>query len=114
MTVGVKILLAICLPLFFVGCNDSKDIKNVDGRRLEINYIKTKGVTEFYFESTSPNASRATPLYEYIKISLLNDIVWGAGTGDFMAGSEPWTLSFKGLFVDKNNMKLNVTYLQEG
>jgi len=69
--------------------------------------------SEMCFESVSPNAFKATPLYEYLKISWLNDSIWGSGTGDFMAGSEPWALSFSGKF-EGNNMKLNVKYRQEG
>ena len=76
-------------------------------------YSKTDCPNELYFESTSPDASRATPLYEYIKISYLNNMVWGTGSGDYMAGSQPWTLFFRGV-LSENNMTLNVTYRQIG
>ncbi len=69
---------------------------------------------QFYFASTSPNAMKATPLYEYLNITIIDDSVWGIGAGDFMAGSQPWVLSFKGKLTKEKNMKLSVTYNQEG
>lgn len=69
---------------------------------------------QFCFESTSPNAMKATPLYEYLEITCIDDTVWGVGAGDFMAGSQPWTLSFNGKLTEEQNMELSVTYYQEG
>jgi len=68
---------------------------------------------QFCFESTSPNAMKATPLYEYLKITCIDDSVWGVGAGDFTQGSQPWTLSFSGKLTKEKNMKLSVTYNQE-
>lgn len=69
---------------------------------------------QFCFESTSPNAMKATPLYEYLEITCIDDTIWGVGAGDFMADSQPWTLSFNGKLTEEKNMELSVTYNQEG
>ena len=86
---------------------------NINGHTKTKIYNKTECPNELYFESTSPNANKATPLYEYLKISYLNEMVWGEGAGDFMMGSQPWKLFFRGV-ITENNMKLKVTYLQSG
>ena len=83
---------------------------DVPGRPGSGIYHKTECPDEMYFESVSPNASRKTPLYEYLSLSYLDSLVWGAGAGDFMEGSEPWTLLFDGVFTDKSTLKLRIYY----
>lgn len=92
------------------------DLPNEDEFTNQITDTETSDLEDpyqFCFESTSPNAMKATPLYEYLKITIIDDTVWGVGAGDFMAGSQPWTLSFKGKLTDEKNLKLSVTYDQE-
>jgi hypothetical protein len=93
---------------------DRKVSSEANGEEVTSNEKTTAEV--LYFESTSPNAERKTSLYEYIKLSYEDGMIWGLGAGDFMEGSEPWTLSFSGIFPDgdEKNMELEVKYKQDG
>jgi len=77
-------------------------------------YKSAECATVKYYESVSPNAAKKTPLYEYIKFSYKGQRIWGVGAGDFMEGTEPWTLLFNGTFLNYDHMKLKVRYDQEG
>lgn len=83
------------------------DVSGRPGSRI---YERAELPDEMYFESTPPHAMKKNPLYEYLSLSYKDSLVWGAGAGDFMEGSEPWTLLFDGAFIDKNTMKLRIDY----
>ena len=68
----------------------------------------------WYFGSTSPDADKATPLYEYFKLVFKGDVIHGVGFGDWMQGSEPWSITMDGVFVSKNKINMKLNYTQEG
>jgi hypothetical protein len=90
--------------------NQMRLLGDVNGRPGSKKYSSCDCAKETYFESISPNPEKKTTLYEYIKIFNKDNMVWGIGGGDFMEGSEPWTISFGGLLDDENKMKLEVNY----
>ncbi|MEO5645547.1 MAG: hypothetical protein ABIQ40_02775 [Bacteroidia bacterium] len=104
--------LAACMCLLF-SCSQEQESAQADVKKEDTIIQKQAGVEEIYFESTSPNAMRATPLYEYLKFTFQNDSVWGHGAGDFMQGSAPWKIFFRGKLISDNSMKLYVTYYIE-
>ncbi|CAN5814396.1 hypothetical protein BH11BAC7_BH11BAC7_02150 [soil metagenome] len=107
------VFLTGCICLLF-SCSQEEKSAKADVKTEDTIIQKPAGFEEIYYESTSPNAMRATPLYEYLKITFQDDSVWGHGAGDFMQGSAPWKIFFRGKLTDENSMQLYVTYYIDG
>ena len=124
----------LCL-LLFVGCaGNPKPVEKTDPEKKDttVETEETKATEEtevltpkhkpglknydgvWYFGSTSPNANKATPLYEYFKLVFEGDTIHGVGFGDWMQGSEPWSIAMNGVFVSKNKINMKLSYTQEG
>jgi hypothetical protein len=96
------LLFTFCIGLLCAACNGTETAtKPASIEQAEL---------QLCFGSVSPNANRATPLYDYLKFSIRKDgQVEGMGGGFVMAGAQRWISNIKGT-QSGDSLKLLVTY----
>jgi hypothetical protein len=88
------------MALFFSACNQTGTEQKPGKKPAET----------LCFGSVSPNAFKATPLYDYLKLSMYTDgSVEGMGAGFVMQGDMQWITNIKGTLTG-DTLKLKVTY----